>query len=127
MTTDCRITRLPAMLCPFCDRRINTVLSLYYYWLNLGPLTRGSSAVGFAVLVGSSLALDLPVHAPSDKLSPVTRRAAVPGCREGDGQCLCFHVCVCVRVCVCVCVFTCLLCSCPCPCPGTISWTGMPC
>jgi hypothetical protein len=115
------------MLCPFCDRRINTVLSLYYYWLNLGPLTRGSSAVGFAVLVGSSLALDLPVRAPSDppRCGP---RVAGKGKRNvyvSMFVCVCVRVCVCV--CVCVCVFVRLLSSCPCPCLGTISWTGMPC
>ena len=36
-------------------------MAMYYYWLNLGPLTRGSSATGLAVLVGTALAMDLPV------------------------------------------------------------------
>ena len=38
------------------------VLGLYYFWVTLGPLSRGSAAVGLAALVGMALACDLPVR-----------------------------------------------------------------
>ena len=44
-----------------CCRLAHLCLTSYYYWVNMGPLTRGSAAVGLAVLVGSSLACNLPV------------------------------------------------------------------
>ena len=48
-------------MCVWLRSEVNTIMAMYYYWLNLGPLTRGSSATGLAVLVGTALAMDLPV------------------------------------------------------------------
>lgn len=44
-------------------RLAHAVLASYFYWTNMGPLTRGSAAVGLCVLVGMSLACKLPVCA----------------------------------------------------------------
>lgn len=42
-----------------------TIAAIYFYWINLGPLTRGTSAVGLAALVGMSLAADLKLFLPT--------------------------------------------------------------
>jgi hypothetical protein len=56
--------RLPLCLpFPFPVRSLaRSMLSSYFYWVNMAPLSRGSSATGLAVLVGSALACGLPVR-----------------------------------------------------------------
>ncbi len=67
--------RLRALVCGFVRTRFSSVarsiLSLYFYWGNMAPLSRGTSATGLAVLVGLALACDLPVGAaPPSPLVP---------------------------------------------------------
>jgi hypothetical protein len=39
------------------EKEVKICLRFYYYWLNYSPLSRGSAAVGYAVLVGCVLAM----------------------------------------------------------------------
>lgn len=50
------------------DKLAHLVLASYYYWVNMGPLSRGSAAVGLCVLVGMSLACGLPISLPCPPL-----------------------------------------------------------
>ena len=40
-------------------RRVELALSFYFYWINFGPLSRGTSGVGMSILIALLLALDL--------------------------------------------------------------------
>ena len=51
-----------ALPSPSPHKLAHIVLGLYFYWTNMGPLTRGSAAVGLCVLVGLAIACDLPVR-----------------------------------------------------------------
>jgi hypothetical protein len=43
---------------------IDCCLSLFYYWVNFGPLSRGTAACGYGVLLALLTALDLRVSLP---------------------------------------------------------------
>jgi hypothetical protein len=43
----------------------SSILTVYYYWVNMTPVLRGTSSTGMSFLIGTSLACGLPVSAPS--------------------------------------------------------------
>lgn len=62
-----RLTEL--MRVPAAERDVaaveDAVLSLFFYWCNLGPLTRGTAAVGLSALVGMAMGAQLKLHLPT--------------------------------------------------------------
>ena len=43
---------------------IDVVLTIFYYWVNFGPLSRGTAACGYGTLLGLFTALNLRVALP---------------------------------------------------------------
>jgi hypothetical protein len=43
----------------------SSILTVYYYWVNMTPVLRGTSSTGMSFLIGTSLACGLPVSAAS--------------------------------------------------------------
>jgi hypothetical protein len=50
---------LAARLGPRTRRRVELALAFYFYWINFGPLSRGTSGVGMSVLIAMLLAQGL--------------------------------------------------------------------
>ena len=50
---------LAARLGPRARRRVELALAFYFYWINFGPLSRGTSGVGMSVLIALLLAQGL--------------------------------------------------------------------
>ena len=46
------------------DHVSDLVLSIYYYWVNFGPLSRGSAACGLIVLYALFLAVGMKINCP---------------------------------------------------------------
>jgi len=46
------------------DLVADLILSIYYYWVNFGPLSRGSAACGLIVMSGLLLAVGMKITCP---------------------------------------------------------------
>ena len=48
------------------DDALDVALSVFFYWVNFGPLSRGSAACGYAILVAVLAALNVEITITSD-------------------------------------------------------------
>ena len=48
----------------FIDEALEAALSVFFYWVNFGPLSRGSAACGYAMLLAALTALNIEVALP---------------------------------------------------------------